>query len=342
MPTETKQGMGEHVPQTWPERMARLCLGRLHFFFWPFVGAAVFVGQVRLIEIRSGCWAGMAVFATYLGLLGYLGVLSAHFRRRLSSLLPVVEAFVDEPPEPLREWYRTRIRALCGSAWDFVLFLFILVFGTATLICLTDFFRRTTPWFGNPYSDYYALGAFGLFCLLVSHHLRLAFSIVFLAKSIAQKPVRVRLCPDPDRSVTALGRLLFTVSFNYAVGAGILYLGIYVSPLPITPLAVFWMCVIGCVLLFIFLYPQAYLHLAMKRSKQKLLSPLSAWLDEAILSVLTDPSSSNTERFGRLCEVRDRLVDGIPEWPFQIRSLAAFASAVLLPITLSIIDILVR
>jgi hypothetical protein len=98
-----------------------------------------------------------------------------------------------------------------------------------------------------------------------------------------------------------------------------------------------WLALVGTVVLFFFIFPQYQLHRVMVLSKAEKIRTFSQHIESALDNAIKDPTAEQIEYIKDLLELKDML-QKIPEWPFDTKSLVGVISTTLLPILLTIVQ----
>lgn len=331
---------------TWPEQVSEKLHFRRPIFLCVLLPIALFTVQYFLVRIHHSEAHGLTVFAVYLGLIGYIVYLIPFNAKLLVRLFSSMSSLVDLDQASFQTWRQSQLKKLFSLKRDFNYFLFLGPLASFTLIYATDFFKKNEPWFGNTASDFFAFGAFLLLCFVGSQFFRFTLEFVKVVEDITKLqlviPVYQHPLTSPLASIRNIGKFLFVAAMAEAFGLIIVYVGIFVSPIPINWMIISWMAMLGCCVLRLFLVPQLYLHKVLLDIKTKNLLSFSKHLEEAACAAVGNPNDNNINRLEKLFLVQDRVLNSMQEWPLDVTSIVTLFSAVIFPLLLVIIDHLLK
>lgn len=324
----------------WQEKVARGCGFKWPSVFWILVGLLVFLIQYLLVTIFHSTTKGLAAFGIYSAIISYAGILSIFNARRLECLLPSIVGFVQLPSDQCRSWYILELRRIFSFKRNLFMFVILGIPLVVTLLYLTNNFQLKQPWFGNSVSNVYAAFAWAIWCFVIVHHPGFVCDVVLLISRISDLPVKPTIYQYPYVSMKAIAQLMLFISTNYMMVISLILLGIWLSPVPFTWLALIWIVLGGIIVLSIFILPQFKLHKSMIREKNKMIQDFAKHIEQATIRTIQDPSEDNIKHFEKLYAVQARL-NAMSEWPFDSKALITLLTTVVIPIGLVLFDIVV-
>jgi len=269
---------------------------------------------------------------------GYLAVLNS---RRIASLLPALHRFVQLDKDSLAKWFVKELRKMFSLKRDIVAFACVGLPMIVSLRIITDDFQKELPWFGTTPANWFALAAFAVWCFVVLHHVSFIVQVILLIRKLARLPVRISLHQHPQDSILAVGRLLFFISMSLSVGAALVYVGVWLSPIPVTWITLGWAMVLGILLMSVFVLPQYKIHLLMAKIKHDRLRDFGILVEKALNQVAEDPTDVNIERLSKLYSIREQLGQ-LSEWACDLRGLLTLLTTVAIPLVVAFIELWFR
>lgn len=251
----------------WQEKIPRILKINV-IIFWLFVGIFIFFLQNLLIFIGHGTHYGLAAFGIYCFIISYAGFLPSINLYRLENLLYAMNSFIKLPKETIRTWYSSELENLFKLKRDFVIFSFLGPPLVLSLIHVTKFFQFQKPWFGTQASNTSGIIAFVIWCFLVSHHVLFVYGVVSLINKISKLPGNHLNFQNPDMSIREIGKFLRFVSVNLMIAITLIYLGVWLSPIPMSFITLAWISGSGIFVLGVFLIPQIKIHQIMVIEKK--------------------------------------------------------------------------
>ena len=166
-------------------------------------------------------------------------------------------------------------------------------------------------------------------------------NISFFVTRLPRKGLSINFYAHPKDSIMSLASLLLKIDLGGVLLTFLLATALFISPVRI-PAPVY------ALLITVFLWAGAWFFLTQytihrcmlneKRAKHKLVSER---LMEVLRLVAASPNSENQKSFEDLKHVYDA-VDALPEWPFRIQTVLTLTSGVLVPIAITIIDLIMK
>ncbi len=170
--------------------------------------------------------------------------------------------------------------------------------------------------------------------------------IALLVVAIGRLPLRIAIHQHPAASIGALGTVLFKITLG-AVGVFAVGLIAWVLIEGIDPtarkglIAIIWPLVFGLFLIGYAIFPQIGVHDLMAKAKFARIRKFSAHVENALQRVTDEPSSENIRRLNELFQV-ERELNGMREWPFDTKTLLLFLGSVVVPIAITILNVILR
>lgn len=178
------------------------------------------------------------------------------------------------------------------------------------------------------YAGFFFLGL-GLWALV---------NVLFIPIRLTGYKIRVSVNQIPGRGLQALGASYFKMSLAITFTFVPLVVAAIISPL-MTDLSILLWLGIGVVCIFgFFLLPQIGIHNIMAREKQQRLLSFSNHLETSLERSLNDPTPENLQHLKELFELQGHLKN-MNEWPFNVNTLWQLITALLIPITLALIEV---
>ena len=163
-----------------------------------------------------------------------------------------------------------------------------------------------------------------------------------LVHNISKLPLKISIYQHPTTSVKAIGHMFLRFSFCVIVAYSLWVFALLCSPLNkylTDPVILFWVVPFGLVVLLYFIIPQYKIHEIMIKEKHKKIRKFSTHLDEAMELVTNDPTTKNINRLRELFEIQQQL-NGMEDWPFNMKSIIFLLSAIFIPLLAIVINII--
>jgi len=155
------------------------------------------------------------------------------------------------------------------------------------------------------------------------------------------KGFSVNFYAHPKDSIMSLASLLLKIDLGGVMLTFLISIALFISPVSIPPL-------IYGLLISVFLWAGAWffltqyaIHESMQNEKRNRLRLVSERMMKIMDSVATNPNPANQREFEELKHVYDAIVD-LPEWPFRTQTVLTLTSGVLVPVAITILDLLMK
>lgn len=251
----------------------------------------------------------------------------------LVRLFDDVQLFIEHDTADLHEWYRKKLEL---SYQGFIPLIFALLFTVAVNVTVGDAIRQFTPAGTGiyylrmiyEYVGFFFLGL-GIWALV---------NVIFIPIGLTKYKIRVSVNQISGRGLQALGTAYFKMSLAITVTFVPLVMAAIISPL-ITDLSILiWLCM-GTVSIFgFFLLPQIGIHNIMAHEKQQRLLSFANHLEDSLERSLKEPTPANLQHLKELFDLQAHLKN-MNEWPFNVNTLWQLITALLIPLTLGLIEV---
>ena len=251
----------------------------------------------------------------------------------LAKLFDDVQMFIEHDAVELQDWYRKR---LTRSYEGYLPVIFAILFTVAVNATVGDAIRQFTPEgtgvyylrMGYEYVGFFFLGL-GIWALV---------NVIFIPIGLTKYKIRVSVNQISGKGLQALGTSYFNMSLAITVTFVPLVVAAIISPL-ITDLSILiWLC-LGTVSIFgFFLFPQIGVHNIMAHEKQQRLLSFAGHLENSLERSLKEPTPENLQHLKELFDLQAHLKN-MNEWPFNVNTLWQLITALLIPLTLGLIEV---
>jgi len=164
-------------------------------------------------------------------------------------------------------------------------------------------------------------------------------NISLFISRLPRKRLAINFYAHREASIMVLGSFMMKIDLGGVFLTFLAGIGLYLAPIEVSRLVyVILLCVFVWAIIWFFL-TQYNVHRCMVLEKREKLDPIATRLMEALETSLREPTEQNVKAYNAIREVYDK-VELLPEWPFNLKNVLALISGVLLPIGLSIINLL--
>lgn len=305
---------------------------------WLIIGGLVFFVHFLTLQFYEESMKLLEVSIILSILICFEGGVIIWASKELAKFYTVLSNVVDLSKEDIIKWYNEQLKNVFNNKRAFIVGLII-----ASGILLTVNLNPSWPsWFISSNAKI----SFNFLLLVVAYLMGAGLYVMImtavLVDSISKLPLRISIYQHPTTSIKALGYLLLKFSF-----CGVIVYSLWISAILYSPLAknfnnpiiLLWIITLGIIILSYFIIPQYKIHKIMVNEKHEKLRKLSSHSDEAIEPVTKGPTAKNTDRLRGLLEIQQHL-NGIEDWPFNMKSIISLLSAVIIPILAVIINII--
>ena len=252
----------------------------------------------------------------------------------LQNLFPHLLLFIDEPIESLQTYYQRELKNcyegilpfVSGAICAFVALLSFRAFivELSPVDSLLLIFRSIYIFIG-----FFFLGV-ALWALLYA---------IKIPNSFIKFKIRVSTHQFAGNGLQALGSSYLKMALSISITFLLIVITTLASPYSVNKIVLIWLT-FGALLIFgFFILPQVGIHRIMSNEKSLRMRAFSHHLEEAMDSSLKDPTSENMQRLKELFELQQHLRN-MNEWPFDVGSLWQLISALLIPLALTVLEIL--
>lgn len=251
----------------------------------------------------------------------------------LVRLFDDVQLFIEHEADELQDWYRKR---LTRSYEGYLPLVFAVLFTVAVNATVGDAIRQFTPEgtaiyyvrMAYEYTGFFFLGL-GIWALI---------NVIFIPIGLTKFKIRVSVNQISGRGLQALGTAYFKMSLAITFTFVPLVVAAIISPL-ITDLSILiWLC-LGTVSIFgFFLLPQIGVHNIMAHEKQQRLLSFAGHLETSLERSLKEPTPENLQHLKELFDLQAHLKN-MNEWPFNVNTVWQLITALLIPLTLGLIEV---
>lgn len=251
----------------------------------------------------------------------------------LVRLFDDVQLFIEHEADELQDWYRKR---LTRSYEGYLPLVFAVLFTVAVNATVGGAIRQFTPEgtaiyyvrMAYEYTGFFFLGL-GIWALI---------NVIFIPIGLTKFKIRVSVNQISGRGLQALGTAYFKMSLAITFTFVPLVVAAIISPL-ITDLSILiWLC-LGTVSIFgFFLLPQIGVHNIMAHEKQQRLLSFAGHLETSLERSLKEPTPENLQHLKELFDLQAHLKN-MNEWPFNVNTVWQLITALLIPLTLGLIEV---
>ncbi|MBS1682240.1 MAG: hypothetical protein JST48_11055 [Bacteroidetes bacterium] len=298
--------------------------------FWEIIYSIDYL-IVRSIPSANG---NALVFALLTFFFASICIGTVYCSKVLQNLTPHLPLFIDEPVEALQLYFQKELKncyngffpigsgLLCAGIALLSFHSFIIELSPPDTSII--FFRSTYIFIG-----FFFLGM-ALWALLYA---------IKIPNDFTRFKIRVNTHQFAGNGLQALGSAYLKMSLSVSVAFLLIVLTALVTPYSLNLIVLVWLS-IGALMIFgFFILPQLGIHRIMSNEKSQRMRTFSHHLEEAMDKSLKDPTSENMQRLRELFELQQHL-SNMNEWPFDANSLWQLISALLIPIALTLLEIL--
>ncbi|HET9054216.1 MAG TPA: hypothetical protein VFM90_08590, partial [Cyclobacteriaceae bacterium] len=251
----------------------------------------------------------------------------------LVRLFDDIQLFIEHDTAELHKAYEEKLKL---SYAGFIPVVFAVLFSIVVNVTVGDAIRQFTPEgtavyylrMAYVYAGFFFLGL-GIWALV---------NVIFIPIRLTKYKIRVSVNQIPGRGLQALGASYFNMSLAITITFVPLVVAAIISPL-ITDVSILIWLGLGTVSIFgFFLLPQIGIHNIMAREKQQRLLSFSNHLETSLERSLKDPTPENLQHLKELFELQAHLKN-MNEWPFNVNTVWQLITALLIPITLALIEV---
>jgi hypothetical protein len=257
----------------------------------------------------------------------------AYCSKVLTKLYDDIQVFVEHDAAELREWYEKKLRL---SYQGFVSLIFAVLFTVGVNATVGNSIRQFTPEGTSifylrmiyEYVGFFFLGL-GIWALV---------NVVLIPIGLTKFKIRVSVNQISGKGLQALGSSYFNMSLAIIFTFAPLVVAAIISPLIADLSILIWMGM-GTVSIFaFFLLPQIGVHNIMAHEKQQRLLSFADHLETSLERSLKEPTPQNLQHLKELFELQTHLKN-MNEWPFNVNTLWQLITALLIPVTLALIEV---
>ena len=251
----------------------------------------------------------------------------------LVRLFEDIQLFIEDDATELHNWYKKR---LVLSYQGFISLIFAGLFTVAVNATVGDAIRQFTPEGTTIYYLRLAYEYVGFFFLGLG--IWALVNVLFIPIGLTKYKIRVSVNQISGRGLQALGAAYFKMSLAITFTFVPLVVAAIISPL-ITDLSILiWLCMGTLSIFGFFLLPQIGVHNIMAHEKQQRLLSFSNHLETSLERSLKEPTPENLQHLKELFELQAHL-KSMNEWPFNVNTLWQLITALLIPLTLGMIEV---
>lgn len=244
-----------------------------------------------------------------------------------------IKMFIEDDASELNAWYKEKLFLSYERIMSIV---FAVCFTVAVNVTVGGAIRQFTPEgtaiyylrMGYEYVGFFFLGL-GIWALV---------NVIFIPIGLTKYKIRVSVNQISGRGLLALGAAYFNMSLAITITFVPLVVAAIISPLINDLSILIWLC-LGTLSIFgFFLFPQIGIHHIMAHEKQQRLMSFAGHLEISLERSLKDPTPENLQHLKELFELQTHLKN-MNEWPFNVNTLWQLITALLIPITLGLIEV---
>lgn len=320
----------------WQEKVAQFFgFKKFYWLFWILLGVLIFTFQFILIHVTDGTTNGLSAFGIYCFIISYSAILSIAIAKIFDQVLNKLKDYTNNANT--KQINNSTIEKIFSIRRDLKFFSTIGVGYFVTLLLITKFFSNQVPWFGNIYTNIVATIAWLFWCFITVPQISMIWEIMLFSSKLKILNLSSEFFSHPINGINDLGRLFFIVSLNQSGILGLIYLGIYVSPVPIGWPAIFWMGIGGVCVFLSFLIPQINLHKYLLREKNNKIRVVSQKVELIFHDLDKSETLEHLPFLDHLYSIQSKL-ENLQEWSFDLKALLSIISLLILPILLIILN----
>jgi hypothetical protein len=298
--------------------------------FWEII----FFADYLIARSSEGALTNSIVFGLLTLSFASICIGTIYCSKVLQNLFSHLSLFIDEPTENLKTYYQKELK-MCYEGF-FPLASGLICAGVA-LFSFQSFIVELSPagsWLLTFRSVYIAIGFFFLGVALWA----LLYAIK-IPNSFIQFKIRVSTHQFAGNGLQALGSAYLRMALSISITFLFIVITTLASPYSVNKIVLIWLA-FGALLIFgFFILPQVGIHRIMSNEKSQRMRAFSHHLEEAMDRSLKDPTSENMQRLKELFELQQHLRD-MNEWPFNMNSIWQLITALLIPLALTLLEIL--
>lgn len=253
--------------------------------------------------------------------------------KSLENLYYSLETFVDLESSKLEDFYKSSLTHILDSKKSSISGFFVGI-GVVITVLISSHPEINSLYIALAFYLIVYITAF-----FMGSGLYFMFTTAKFISDISKLKIKVSIYQHPSKSLNSTGKIF--LKFFY-LASFIVYipwlLALYFSPWELNLITLSWFFVIGIISILYFIFPQYTIHKIMVKAKRDKENEVGNYLDLFDNKYTLNPSPMNINLLNELNQLKET-IKSMDEWPFDIMSALSTISAIILPLTLILIQI---